>query len=512
MMSSPRPFDVQRVPGSRRTGVLAVVSAALLAGAWALGPQVAALRIGVPVAQAPASSAARPSGFADMVEKVKPAVFAVRVSIQASSNQMLDLPAPSKQSLRELGTPTRGLTATQSVPKMPSGPGGQFSAVAEGSGFFISPDGYAVTNQHVVEDSATVDVITDDGRSYSAKVIGSDAKSDLALLKVDGRSDFPYVQFAARAPRVGDWVVAVGNPFGLDGTVTAGIVSARARDIGAGPYDDFIQIDAPVNRGNSGGPAFDIDGGVIGVNTAIFSPSGGSVGIAFATPADIVKTVIPQIRDKGMVTRGYIGVEIQPVNAEIAESLGLSTAAGALVAEPQSGGPAARAGIAAGDVIVSVNGERIKDSHELMRKIAGLAPGSSARMKILRNGNEETVAVTVTVAPVAAEARAKGTPPGDDGERPRAEGPRLGLSLAPAAGVLGSGMAGLVITQVEPDGRAARQGLDVGDVILEVAGRTMTTPADFQDALSTARNGGRRSVLTRFRSGERTRFVALPVG
>src|SRR3989442_5019033 len=229
----------------------------------------------------------------------------------------------------------------------------------QGSGFFIPADGYAVTNNHVVDKADTVEVTADDGKTYTAKVIGTDPRTDIALIKVDGRSDFPYVQLAEKAPRMGDWVLAVGNPFGLGGTVTAGIVSARGRDIGAGPYDDFIQIDAPVNKGNSGGPTFDVDGNVIGVNTAIFSPSGGSIGIAFAIPSDTVKNVVTQLKDKGAVTRGWIGVQIQPVTAEIAESLGLKAAQGALVAEPQAGSPAAPAGILAGDVITTGNGNPV---------------------------------------------------------------------------------------------------------------------------------------------------------
>ena len=233
-------------------------------------------------------------------------------------------------------------------------PNGHEIITGQGSGFFISSDGYAVTNNHVVQNAENVQVTTDDGKTYKAKVIGTDPRTDLALIKIDGK-DFPYVKLSDTTPRVGDWVLAVGNPFGLGGTVTAGIVSARGRDIGAGPYDDFIQIDAPVNKGNSGGPTFDVDGNVIGVNTAIFSPSGGSVGIAFAIPADTVKSVIAQLRDKGSVTRGWIGVQIQSVTPDIADSMGLKQATGALVSEPQKDSPAAKAGIASGDVITSVN-------------------------------------------------------------------------------------------------------------------------------------------------------------
>ncbi|MFN5454217.1 S1C family serine protease, partial [Bradyrhizobium sp.] len=254
------------------------------------------------------------------------------------------------------------------------------AVTGQGSGFFISADGYAVTNNHVVDGADKVEVTTDDGKTYSAKVIGTDQRTDLALIKVEGGSNFPFAKLADGKPRIGDWVLAVGNPFGLGGTVTAGIVSAVGRDIGNGPYDDFIQIDAPVNKGNSGGPAFDVDGNVVGVNTAIYSPSGGSVGIAFSIPASTVKSVIAQLKDNGSVSRGWIGVQIQPVTQDIADSLGMKKAEGALVAEPQADGPAAKAGIRSGDVITSVTGEPVKYARELARTIGGLAPGASVKL------------------------------------------------------------------------------------------------------------------------------------
>src|SRR5712692_4593995 len=276
-----------------------------------------------------AQSAQRPAGFADVVEKVKPAVISVRVKLdegpQTSSDEGLPFPqgSPFDRFFRQFG-----------APNMPNMPNGRHLVTGQGSGFFISADGYAVTNNHVVEKASTVEVTADDGKTYTAKVIGTDLRTDLALIKIDG-ANLPYVHLADTAPRIGDWVLAVGNPFGLGGTVTAGIVSARGRDIGAGPYDDFIQIDAAVNKGNSGGPTFNTEGSVIGVNTAIFSPSGGSVGIAFAIPAATVKAVVAQLKEKGAVTRGWIGVQIQPVTPEIADSLGLKNRDGALVAEPQ---------------------------------------------------------------------------------------------------------------------------------------------------------------------------------
>ena len=271
-----------------------------------------------------------------------------------------------------------------------------------------------MTNNHVVEKATNVEISTDDGKTYTAKVIGTDPRTDLALIKVEG-SNFPYVKLAETAPRIGDWVLAVGNPFGLGGTVTAGIVSARGRDIGAGPYDDFLQIDAPVNKGNSGGPTFNIEGSVIGVNTAIFSPSGGSVGIAFAIPAETVKTVVAQLKDKGSVTRGWIGVQIQPVTPEIADSLGLKKPGGALVAEPQKDGPAVKAGIQSGDVITAVNDKPVADARDLARKIGGMAPGATVKLGIVRGGAEKTAQPDARRIAERAEARA------DTDEQPEQE-------------------------------------------------------------------------------------------
>ncbi len=305
---------------------------------------------------------------------------------------------------RQFGQPDGGQNGQRGPRGGGSGP--RNFSTGQGSGFFISADGFAVTNNHVVEKASTVQVKLDDGKTYDAKVIGTDPRSDLALIKVDGRNDFPYAKLSETSPRIGDWVLAVGNPFGLGGTVTAGIVSARSRDIGAGPYDDFIQIDAPVNKGNSGGPTFDVDGNVIGVNTAIFSPSGGSVGIAFAIPSDTVKTVVTQLKDHGTVTRGWIGVQIQPVTSEIAESLGLKKAEGALVAEAQSNGPAAKAGIQSGAVITSVNGNPVTDARDLAKKIGAMAPGNSVKIGVIEKGAEKTVTLTLGELPAQREAKA----------------------------------------------------------------------------------------------------------
>jgi serine protease Do len=386
-------------------------------------------------------------------------------------------------------------------------PRGRGVVTGQGSGFFISADGYAVTNNHVVDKAEKVEVTTDDGKTYDAKVIGSDPRTDLALVKVDGNG-FPFVKLAEHSARIGDWVLAVGNPFGLGGTVTAGIVSARGRDIGAGPYDDFIQIDAPVNRGNSGGPTFDVDGNVIGVNTAIFSPSGGNVGIAFAIPAETVKSVVAQLRDKGAVTRGWIGVQIQPVTPVIAESLGLKRAGGALVSEPQPNSPALKAGIEAGDVITSVNGNELRDARELARRIGAMAPGTQVKLGVMSKGAEKIVTVTLGELPTMREARAST----DSRDMPAGEGMRLGLMLAPAGTTAGAGAQGVVVTGVDPGSIAQEHGMQTGDIILEVGGKAVSNPADVRKHLADARKEGKRSVLMRVKSGETTRFVAMPLG
>jgi len=302
-------------------------------------------------------------------------------------------------------------------------------------------------------------------------------------------------------------VLAVGNPFGLGGTVTAGIVSASGRDIGSGPYDDFIQIDAPVNKGHSGGPTFDMEGNVIGVNTAIFSPSGGSVGIAFDIPAETVKTVVAQLKDKGSVARGWIGVQIQPVSADIAESLGMKDAAGALVAEPQADSPAAKAGILPGDVITAVNGKPVKDARDLARQIGAMANGATAKLTVWRKGEEKSISVTLGELPKEREARAA-TP---DSAPAGTDVPKLGLMLAPAGQVAGSGSEGVVVTNVDPNGLASEHGLKTGDVILDVGGKKVAAPADVRDAIGDAHKNGKRTVLMRLKSDATTKFVAIPI-
>jgi len=469
------PPSSRRTPfAAGRTVLMASVVTSLLLGSYVLNQEGDGLLSSAAHAQVGNGLArgAQPSGFSDLVEKAKPSVISVKVVLG-------------------------------DAPDVGGDGGSHGGAMAQGSGFFISSDGYAVTNNHVVENAVNVEVTTDSGKTYQAKVIGTDKRTDLALIKVEGGKDFPYAELAGGKARIGDWVVAIGNPFGLGGTVTAGIVSANGRDIGSGPYDDFIQIDAPVNKGNSGGPSFNMQGDVVGVNTAIYSPSGGNVGIAFAIPASTVKNVISQLRETGAVDRGWLGVKIQPVTQEIADSIGLKVASGALVADAQSGSPAADAGIRSGDVISSVNGEAIKDAHELSRTIAALSSGGRAKIAVLRDGKTDIFEVTLGKLPEAKVVRANLGP--DVG------GPRLGLSIAPAGGVDGAGDGGVVVTAVDPGSTAASRGFKQGDVILEVAGRSVAKPSDVSEAIKTARADKRASVLMRVRSGDQSRYVAIPL-
>ena len=452
-----------------------------------------ALPISALIATAHAQANQGPPGFADIVDRVKPAVISVRVRISGAATENNSTPAPGE-------TPLDPFSRRFDVPdhsNRNTSPGDQI--IKQGSGFFISADGFAVTNNHVVESVGRVRITTGDGKAYPARVVGKDERTDIALIKVDGHNDFPFVKFAAGAPRIGDWVLAVGNPFGLGGTVTAGIVSARGRDIGEGPYDDFIQIDAPVNQGNSGGPTFNMMGDVIGVNTAIFTPSGGSVGIAFAVPADTVKAVVLELKRNGIVSRGYIGVQTQAVTPDIAESMGLKQARGALVAEAEPKGPAVQAGVAAGDVITAINGREIVDSRDLARTISGMAPGSVIKLTLLRGGQESILNITLGTLPNQGQANIA------SGNQPRGTDlVQLGVTVAPRPGE-----EGVIVTNVDPNGIAARHGLEKGDVILETAGKKIVAPSDLSAALEVAQKEAKRLMLLRIRSRDGLRYVAL---
>jgi serine protease Do len=512
MHDQPNPPTVapRKILKPRRLALLASVAglgmAVLVAGSGGYGLHLPSFTASAHAAE----TAPAPAGFADLVAKVKPAVISVRVRIDEDAGNAAMVQRGSERDSDQSGSPFDqffsrqfGLRGQNGMPM----PQPRQVITGEGSGFFISPDGYAVTNNHVVDHAKSVQVTADDGTIYSAKVVGTDKKTDLALIKVDGKKDFAYVTFADQPSRIGDWVVAIGNPFGLGGTVTAGIVSARGRDIGAGPYDDYVQIDAPINKGNSGGPAFDMSGKVIGVNTAIFSPSGGSVGIGFDIPAATARLVVNQLKDKGTVTRGWLGVQVQPVTADIADSLGLKQAKGAMVDNPQDGGPAAKAGIEAGDIITSVNATDVKDSRDLARTISMMAPGSQVKLEVLHKGQSRPLTLTLGELPNDRQAKA-----GDEQSSQEGAGtPHLGLSLAPAGDVEGAGQKGVVVTSVDPEGPAAEHGFQTGDVILNVGGKAVAGVGDVRAALRDASASGKRSVLMQVKTADATRFVAVPL-
>lgn len=497
------------------------------------GIAAAMLATGVPaptydaLAQAVRIEAPQSTSFADVVDAVSPAVVSVRVQAEVkpvaddgafgfnfNGRGLEDLPDghPMKRFFEEFqrgfgNKPGQDGQRAERDQRGPDRPG-RVRPVSQGSGFFISEDGLLVTNNHVIEQGASFSVILDDGTELDAKLVGRDKRTDLAVLKVDDPRKFAYVDFADDSKvRVGDWVVAVGNPFGLGGTVTAGIVSARGRDIGAGPYDDFIQVDAAVNRGNSGGPTFNLNGEVIGINTAIFSPSGGNVGIAFAIPASTARAVVNALVKNGSVERGWLGVQIQPVTADIAESLGLAEAQGALVTEPQADSPAAKAGMQSGDVVTAVDGAAIKDPRELAKKIAAMEPGKSVDVTVWRNGKAESVKVELGSLPVetAALAPQEETAPAI----PQADETlnSFGLTVVPAE----TGK-GLVITAVDPDSAADERGLRAGDVILGVNNEDVAKAGDVVRIIDAAAKDGRKAALFHVENEGRSRFVALPIG
>jgi serine protease Do len=471
------------------------------------------------------------ASFANVVDAVSPAVVSVRVqsNVQPASDETnnfsfnfggrgLDqLPDdhPLKRFFREFGGPG-GQGGPDARPGERSdrgpdrrGPGkGALRPTSQGSGFFISEDGYIVTNNHVVDDGSAFTVVMNDGTELDAKLIGKDSRTDLAVLKVDVNRKFTYVQFADDTKvRVGDWVVAVGNPFGLGGTVTSGIISARGRDIGSGPYDDYLQIDAAVNRGNSGGPAFNLNGEVVGINTAIFSPSGGNVGIAFAIPASVAKDVIADLMKDGKVERGWLGVQIQPVSKDIAESLGLTEASGALVVAPQAGSPGDKAGIKQGDIITAVNGDTIKDARDLSRRIGSMAPETKVELSIWRNGKSESA--TVTLGDLASDqASTAPNSQNDNGGTTSSEQAlaSLGVTVAPAED--GNGLA---IVEVDPDSDAAARGLKTGEKITTVNNQQVNSAADVAKVLEQAKKDGRSKALFQIQTEQGSRFIALDI-
>jgi serine protease Do len=485
-----------------RSFALAGTALALVFGGAVLGESLSFTKITPALADAVQVEGVAPLSFADVVDKVRPAVVSVRVKSLREDASLdggdtpFDLPpgSPMERFFRQFRQ------------QMPPGQRPQNRTnMSLGSGFFISEDGYVVTNNHVIDSEQTVTVILDDGTELPAKVIGSDDKTDLALLKVDSNRTFTYVKFAEGEPRVGDWVVAVGNPFGLGGTVTAGIISAHGRQIGAGPYDDFLQIDAAVNRGNSGGPAFNFKGEVVGINTAIFSPSGGNVGIAFAIPASTAETVINDLKDHGNVVRGWLGVQIQGINSEIANSLGLKNEGGALVADVMSGAPAEKAGLKVGDAILAVDGSPVKDSRDLSLRIAGMAPDKVVKVTVWRDGKSQDIDVTLGTLP-SNDQLASANPSQDKGNIPSSALDAFGLSIGPS-----DDNQSVVVTEVDPNGQAAERGIQAGDTILSVDNAPVTSAGDVEKKIADAKAGGKEAVLLRIKSGDRTLFVPLSI-
>jgi serine protease Do len=534
---------------SRKTGYIfgavagAGVMAAAVAGAGmrlpdARAEQPAVIKASTAPIFAPPPGA--PMSFADIFEKVSPAVVSINVTSRVDQSALRKIPgfenfpfdvvprgggddgddddsgaAPGQGGQNNQGGQDNQGTGKGGQPHMPT-------QQSSGSGFFISADGFIVTNNHVVENAEKITVVLKDEREFEATVVGRDEGTDLAVLKVKGGGGFPYVNFENSArPRVGDWVITVGNPFGLGGTATAGIVSAYGRDIGE-TFVDYIQIDAPINRGNSGGPTFDIYGRVIGVNTAIFSPSGGSVGIGFAVPAEVADNITKQLMAGEKITRGYIGATIQNYTPDMAEAQGMNGQKGAIVADLVPGGPSQRAGLQPGDLVTAVDGQVIKTPSELTREVAKARAGEVLKLDIVRDGKRRTIEVRSGVRPSERELAsndngpdAQGGPgaPGAEIKRPSV----LGLALAPLDDAsrrrlnLAAGVHGVLIERVDQSSDAGQKGLRSGDVIVRAGDRDVASAADFASVVETAKKAGRQSVLVGVHRAGRTSFLPLKV-
>jgi serine protease Do len=522
---------------SKKTGYLL----GAVAGAGVMAAAVAGAGVRLPAAHAEqgqvikASTApifapppGAPMSFADIFERVSPAVVSIEVTSRADPSAALRIPGlpfdiiPRGQGQgqgqgEDEGAPPQGGRTERGQPRLPS-------QQSSGSGFFISADGYVVTNNHVIENAESIKVILKDETELEATVVGRDEATDIAVLKVrGGRGPFPFVNFENSAkPRVGDWVIAVGNPFGLGGTATAGIISAYGRDIGEN-FVDYIQIDAPINRGNSGGPTFDVYGRVIGVNTAIFSPTGGSVGIGFAIPAEVADTIARQLISGGKVTRGYIGATVQSFTAEMAEAEGLGEQRGAIISDVTPGGPSERAGLRAGDIVIAVNGRAVKSNSELTREVAKARPGDVLRLEVLRERRRQMIEIRSGVRPSERELAQNDNTPGGRGQgggalqQQRPTPSVLGLALAPLDEPtrrqlsLPANVRGAVVLSVDEASDAGEKGLRRGDVIVRAGDRAVTSAAEVQSVVAAARQAGRTSVLVGVYRQGRTLFLPLKI-
>lgn len=450
-----------------------------------------------------------PESFADLADKLLPAVVNISTTQTVEGRDLPEMPqlppgSPFEDFFKEFFDRNRPQQR-------------QRKATSLGSGFIIDPKGYVVTNNHVIQDADAITVITHGNTRLEAEVVGRDPKTDIAVLKVKPQGKLASVSFGnSDKTRVGDWVLAIGNPFGLGSTVTAGIVSARGRDINSGPYDDFLQTDASINRGNSGGPMFNMDGQVVGINTAIYSPSGGSIGIGFAIPSASAKLVVRQLIDHGEVKRGWLGVHIQTVSEEIAESLGMKEAKGALVASVTEGGPAEKAKIKPGDVIIEFNGRAVKEMRKLPRMVAETPVGRAVDVTLWRDG--KTVRVKVDLGELS-EGEAKMAAKGGDGKKKDKGGaveiPELGMSLSSVTDALRERFdlpedaKGVVITGVNADGPAAEKGLRPGDMMVEVGQEPVSSPDQVKSKVKAVQKAGRKSVLLLVQGQGGLRFVAI---
>ncbi len=500
-------------PAERRPTMLR--SARAIAFVLAAALAVPAVAVTAPPAQARPA----PDSFADLAARLLPGVVNISSSQTVTADKGdhpgagPDVPlfppgSPFEQFFKDFMEKNHRRGADNSPPR---------KMQSLGSGFIIDPAGIVVTNNHVIDGADEITVLLQDGTSLKATLIGRDQRTDVAVLKVTPEKPLPFVQFGdSDASRVGDWVLAIGNPFGLGGTVTAGIVSARGRDIQQGPYDNFIQTDAPINKGNSGGPLFNMDGQVIGINTAIYSPSGGSIGIGFSIPANLAKTVVAQLREFGHAKRGWLGVKIQQVTPDIAESLGLKDASGALVAGVEGDGPAEKAKIKNGDIILKFNDQEVKEMKTLPRIVAETDINKTVPVTLWRDGKESVVNVTVGELPEEQQASANTTPDKPDPAK-TLELAGLGLTLSPITSEgrdkfqIAPDQKGVLITDVGQGTPAADRGLKAGDVIVEVQQEEVGTPADVQDRVEKVKKSGKNSVLMLVQSGDGLRWVPLSV-
>lgn len=454
-----------------------------------------------------AKARSAPDSFADLVEKLSPAVVNISTTqtVKAPSGGFPKLPEghPFEDFFKEFGNRDK------------NGEQRERKATSLGSGFVIdADDGYVITNNHVIDGADEIKVIFQDGEKVAATVVGTDPKTDIAVLKVDPK-EYPLVDVGwgdSDKSRVGDWVVAIGNPYGLGGTVTAGIISARGRDIRSGPYDDYIQTDASINKGNSGGPLFNMDGEVIGINTAIFSQSGGSIGIGFAVPSELAVPIVAQLIEFGKTSRGWLGVVIQPVTEEIAEGLDLSDTDGVLVAGVPEDGPAFKSGIKAGDVILKFNGEKVAEPRELSRLVAESKVGSKVTVDLWRNGETLTKDVTLGELEKAETAMASSSPgSSESSEKVDLLGMELGSindSVREQYNI-GTDVSGVVVTDVDPNSEAAEKGIRPGDVVAEAQLEPVTNPDQMKERIAEIQATDKKSVLLLLKRGDNSRFIAL---